>query len=471
MLKKANPNSPTETKATDNNYLTLELKNFGPISEGLIRLRPLTILMGTNGCGKSHIATLVHTIINTRLPKPAHWAAEDENLPKSMTTEAERLHRRYKPGQTIDSNVYQTFINHDLKSFKRALLENFAKDEKNLIRIGKRKFKINIISKTVDVIYTSGADPVISSPETTKIKCIKGRFTPEHCLQIRDNVAYMDMPRGTDDADLLFMLEAELGLKYNGISREIKRSVYFPAERAGMMLTLKPLMLDYIDRLGRGLGASFAVPSLADTMVGFLAWMIKPDERKSVFADNVSILEKQMLGGSIVLDSKHAQLQDVYFRHKEKNLPLHTVASSIKSMAAFLLYVKHAASPDEIIILEEPETNLHPDNQLLLARFIAQLVNGGLHIFVTTHSPYFLEQLSHCVLSGMINNKKSAEVLSVGESLKPDDVATYTFRSHDGGYQVVPISISSEAGIPQDEFTSTDDDLYDEIMKLRQASE
>ncbi len=471
MLKKANLSSPTETKAADSNYLTLEVKNFGPISEGLIRLRPLTILMGTNGCGKSHIATLVHTIINTRLSKPAHWAVEDENLPKSVTTEAERLHRKYKPGHIIDSNVYQTIINHDLKSFRKALLENFAKDEKNLVRIGKRKFKINIISKTVDVIYASGADPVITSPETTKIKCIKGRFTPEHCLQIRDNVAYMNMPRGTDDADLLFMLEEELGLKYNGISREIKRSVYFPAERAGMMLTLKPLMLDYIDRLGRGLGASFAVPSLADTMVGFLAWMIKPDERKSAFADNVSILEKQMLDGSIVLDSKHTQLQDVYFRHKEKNLPLHTVASSIKSLAAFLLYVKHAASPDEIIILEEPETNLHPDNQLLLARFIAQLVNGGLHIFVTTHSPYFLEQLSHCVLSGMIDNERSSKVLSTDESLKPHNVATYTFKPHGDGYKITPIAPSAEVGIPQEEFTNTDDDLYNEVMDLRRAGE
>ena len=134
-----------------------------------------------------------------------------------------------------------------------------------------------------------------------------------------------------------------------------------------------------------------------------------------------------------------------------------------KRTAAFLLYVKHTARKNELIILEEPETNLHPDNQLLLARFIARLVNDGLFILVTTHSPYFLEQLSHCVLSGMIRNKKT-EIIPNAESLNPDDVAIYTFEPHDEGYQAVPVAPTTEVGIPQYEFTGTDDDLYSEIV-------
>lgn len=451
--------------------LKLEIKNFGPISQGIVNLKPLTILMGTNGCGKSHIATLVHTIVNTRLPKPALWVADGEDLPKSMREEAERLHREYRPGHTANSSIYQLIVNHDLRNFKTALLENFAREEKSLVKIGKKNFKINIISKTVDVTYASRHDPAINSPSTTQIKYSKGRFMPKHYLGITKDVAHVDMPRGVDSTDLLFMLDDALGLKCNGMARELERSVYFPAERAGMTLTLKPLMLDYIDRLGKGLGASFAVPSLADTMVGFLAWMIKSDGGMGVFADHVSTLEEQMFGGSIILESNHTQLRDVYLRYKKKSLPLHTVASSIKSLAAFLLYIKHAARKNELIILEEPETNLHPDNQLLLARFIARLVNDGLFILVTTHSPYFLEQLSHCVLSGMIQNKKNTEILPNAESLNPDDVAIYTFEPHDEGYQAVPVAPTTEVGIPQDEFTDTDDDLYNEILALRQAGE
>ncbi len=473
MLKKTTVHS-TKANAANTNYLTLETKNFGPISEGVVHLRPLTILMGPNGCGKSHIATLVHTIVNMKMPKRASWATTGpSSLFDTMNSEVERLHQKYNPGHAIDSNIYQSLINVDLLNFKEALLRNFSKDEKDLIRIGKNSFKINMISRTVDATYVSGHNPTIRSPVTTKVNCIKSRFIQETSLLIEDKVAHVTIPRGVDSLDLQMMLDSELGLEHNGMIREIGHSVYFPAERAGMTLAFEPLILNYIDSLGgKGWGTTHALPSMANTMVGFLTWMIKiKDYKASVFADHVVALESQMFGGQIVAKPSRTRWPKIYFRYKEKDMPMHTAASSIKNLAVFLLYIEHAAKQNEIIILEEPETDLHPNNQRLLARFIARLVNAGLRILVTTHSPYFLEQLSHCVLSGMINNKKSAKVLSVGESLKPDDVATYTFRSHDGGYQVVPISLSSEAGIPQDEFTSTDDDLYDEIMKLRQASE
>ena len=430
--------------------------------------------MGANGCGKSHVATLVHTIVNMRMHKRAFWGVTGPSLLfNAMDSEVRRLHKEYRPGYALDSNIYQLLINIDMLKFKETMLQNFSKDEKDLIRIGKDSFEINMITRTVDATYVSGQDPTIRSPATTKVNCIKSSFIQENSLVIENEVAHVTVPRRENSFDLQMVLDSELGLKYNGMVREVEHSVYFPAERAGMTLVSEPLILNYIDNLGgKGWGITFALPQLANPTVGFLTWIIKiKDYEASVFADRVVVLEKQMFGGRIVAEPSSTQWPKISFQYKESDLPIHTVASSIKSLAMFLLYVEHAAKQNEIIILEEPETDLHPNNQILLARFLAQLVNSGLHVLITTHSPYFLEQLSHCVLSGMIDNEKSEKILPNNESLKPDQVAAYTFERDDGDYKIVPLVTAPEVGIPQDVFTNTDDDLYEEVMGLRQASD
>lgn len=486
-------------------YITLDVKNFGPISRGKVDLRPLTVLIGTNGCGKSHIATLVHTIANMKMPKRSlRGVTGPSGFFDALDDEVKRLYREYKPGHAIDSNIYQLLVNIDLLKFKETMLRNFSKDENELIRIGKSGFKINMVSRTMNITYASGHYPTIQSPAITKVNCIKSRFIPENSLLIENDVAHVTIPQVEDSFNLQMILDSKLGLKYNGIIKEIKRSVYFPAERASMILgimhrlnsewmteafypgfthntrvyaysplTDEPLILDYTDSLdGNSESSAIASPSLTNTMVSFLAWIIKIKNYKgSIFADHVDALENQMFCGKIVAEPSPTQWPKIFFKYKEKDMPLHTVASSIKSLAVFLLYVKYAAKQNELIILEEPEINLHPDNQLLLAKFIARLVNDGLHILITTHSPYFLEQLSHCVLSGMINNKKSSKILSDKESLKPDQVAVYTFTPNDGEYKIVPVITAPEVGIPQNEFTHTDDNLYEEVIHLRQADE
>ena len=47
-----------------------------------------------------------------------------------------------------------------------------------------------------------------------------------------------------------------------------------------------------------------------------------------------------------------------------------------------------------MLMLDEPELNLHPTNQRRLARFIAALVNHGIKVFLTTHSDYIIKELN-----------------------------------------------------------------------------
>ena len=120
--------------------------------------------------------------------------------------------------------------------------------------------------------------------------------------------------------------------------------------------------------------------------------------------------------------------------------------------------------PRDLLILEEPEVNLHPNNQILMARLIARLVNAGLYVLVSTHSEFFLEQLSHCILAHTANNKPK-NVLPASEILQVDSVAAYRFVSDDDGYNIQ--SILTENGILQTEFTDVFDKQYDELLNIR----
>ena len=57
-------------------------------------------------------------------------------------------------------------------------------------------------------------------------------------------------------------------------------------------------------------------------------------------------------------------------------------------------------------MIDEPELNIHPENQREIARLLARLVNAGLNIVISTHSDYIVRELNSLImLSGDKNQK------------------------------------------------------------------
>ena len=56
-----------------------------------------------------------------------------------------------------------------------------------------------------------------------------------------------------------------------------------------------------------------------------------------------------------------------------------------------------------VLVIEEPESHLHPLAQQWLARKLHELSNGGLQILITTHSPHFIDIMS---LDGLVLVRK-----------------------------------------------------------------
>jgi len=96
---------------------------------------------------------------------------------------------------------------------------------------------------------------------------------------------------------------------------------------------------------------------------------------------------------------------ELYFKPKDKRIKLtmDESSSAVRSLLDIGFYLRHVAQPGDLLMIDEPELNLHPENQRRIARLFARLVNLGLKIFLTTHSDYIVKELNTLI---MLNQDK-----------------------------------------------------------------
>ena len=104
-------------------------------------------------------------------------------------------------------------------------------------------------------------------------------------------------------------------------------------------------------------------------------------------------------------------------------------SSSVRSLLDIGFYLKHIAKKGDLLMIDEPELNLHPENQRRVARLIAKLVNYGIKIFITTHSDYIVKELNTLI---MLNSDKPhikeiavQEGYQSNELLNPSKIRAY----------------------------------------------
>jgi len=113
------------------------------------------------------------------------------------------------------------------------------------------------------------------------------------------------------------------------------------------------------------------------------------------FADLATELENLLGGGVGVSGFGDLQFQP---NKQENQIPLHLSSSLVKSWSGVVIYLRHLAQKNDILMIDEPEINLHPKAQVLIARFLAKMVNRGIRIVVSTHSDYILRELSTLII-------------------------------------------------------------------------
>ncbi len=132
-------------------------------------------------------------------------------------------------------------------------------------------------------------------------------------------------------------------------------------------------------------------------------------KRKSPYANLADQIEQTILGGKM----QTSETGEVQFTPTESkvSLGIHLTASVVKSLASLIFYCRHVAQPNDFLIIDEPELNLHPDNQRKIARVLAQMVNAGIKIMISTHSDYLIRELNNLMMLNVKGEDKKVNQL------------------------------------------------------------
>ncbi len=166
---------------------------------------------------------------------------------------------------------------------------------------------------------------------------------------------------------------------------------------------------------------------------------------------------------------------DLYYVPKGKRIKLtmDESSSAVRSLLDIGFYLRHVAAPGDLLMVDEPELNLHPENQRRVARLFARLVNVGIKVFITTHSDYILKELNTLIMLNQGEERLKAlaerERYKASEMLKSDKIKAYIAEEalikldgakKKGRYQtLVQANIDSRLGIEARSFDTTIEEM------------
>ena len=189
-----------------------------------------------------------------------------------------------------------------------------------------------------------------------------------------------------------------------------------PAERTGLHLfyrelgTRRTALLHHASRekinlqelLRDVIHFRYAIP-IAD----YINWLNQlPDNQRggpNDFHSYAQYLKKKLVQGSYTVNRSAGDITFKPYQLKRDGNPtqsmgLHMTSSTVKSLFGLWFYLEYQAQPGDLLMIDEPELNLHPESQRKVARLLAKLVNAGLNLVISTHSDYIIRELNSLIM-------------------------------------------------------------------------
>ncbi len=470
--------------------LGLQVKDFGPIIEGDIRLRPLTIFIGPNNSGKSYLAVLAYALFSInyypllhrgRIQRLAPLLALPFRTPEQLLDDLSKWLRE-REGEIGEGEAEITiaelpqkirdgineFVDSSTKGFASAFSDQlrrcFGSHITDLARKGRTAGGFSLLvsqdEPRLQIAFSSSNDKIKSEVKEFDIQNIRLKFPP---------ISVLKKAKEANRAWIFEILISSL-LPYRELYQHFKGSLYLPAARSGILQSHKALVSGVMRQLPLLGIEPLEIPRLSGVIGDFISSIILLEKRRRTRLYNIAeFLEKNITVGSVDIKAGKLEYPEIFYKSEVGEFPLYRTSSMISELAPVILFLKYIVEPNELLIIEEPESHLHPAAQRKLAWGIAKLIRAGLKLLITTHSDYFLSQISNFILLGQASEEDRVEAgYSEDDYLRAGEVGVYLFRFDpaEGGSFVKELEVTAEDGIPEDEFVEVAAQLGSEAARL-----
>ena len=144
-------------------------------------------------------------------------------------------------------------------------------------------------------------------------------------------------------------------------------------------------------------------------------------------------------------------------------------SSSVESLLLLDFYVRYFSEKGDVLVIDEPELNLHPEKQRELVHLLGTLVNAGIKVFITTHSDYIIRELN--LMIQLKQEKQHLKAIREEEGyldsylLDAEDIKAYVSEKENGKVTFKSVKVCQEKGM----VISALDDVINKMNTIQDA--
>ncbi len=388
------PQPDGEISANNSNDMKISIKNLGILKQAEFELGELTLICGGNNTGKTYATYALFGFL---------WGWK-------------HLLEFKIPGQTIETLLKDGVARIDVETLdvNSILAEGCQKYTQELpkvfasqaSRFKGAEFQISLESETMSPIRNRSFERRIRSAEDDFLSLSKVEGEKDLVVSL-----LMDDARKAASIEMIKDIISD-GITELLFDKYLTRPFISSAERTGAVIFRKELnfarnrLLEEMSRADKDFDPmkllfksyqDYSVP--VQMNVDFIRKLENVSREDSFLVENhPHILNDfaDIIGGEYIAGSDDT----IYFKPERKQLKLamDESSSAVRSLLDIGFYLRHVAKPGDLLMVDEPELNLHPENQRRIARLFARLVNLGIRVFITTHSDYIVKELNTLIM-------------------------------------------------------------------------